>query len=173
MIYDRRTIKNNPSNSNRAPAPAVAGLLINSWVSVSEKIILIKKRWRLGEEWQHSNQRYQPRLGRLALPAGGGGQAGGGYSFAAVTLLFMDQIHGRIIVLEILFFSIWFLYEGEDCLGHLTTLYFLCFCSRFVVVCDSREQSSWLWTIGSMTVCLTYSNTVISFGCRDVRPGGH
>lgn len=76
-LWDKDTLgqkknKNNPSNSNRAWAPAVAGLLINSWVSVSGKIILIKKWWRLGEEWQHSNQSYQPWLGRLALPEGGG-----------------------------------------------------------------------------------------------------
>lgn len=36
-------MKNKPSNPNWAVAPAVAGLLINSRVSVSEKIILIKK----------------------------------------------------------------------------------------------------------------------------------
>lgn len=59
-------MKNKPSNPNWAVAPAVAGLLINSRVSVSEKIILIKKWLRLAEEWQQPNQRYQSWLGRLA-----------------------------------------------------------------------------------------------------------
>lgn len=54
----------------------------------------------------------QAMVGEISTTRGWGR---GGYPLAAVTLLFVDQIQGGIMVLEILFFifSIWFLDKGR------------------------------------------------------------